>query len=92
MKFGKALRAAAVPEWLHAYVDYKALKQLIKQVIGAGGDRSSGDENSQDPRFSPPTASSMLPVTINVSIRRAAGGGAALAEEARYSKRPMTTS
>ena len=30
MKFGKKLAAAAHPEWAHAYVQYKKLKQAVK--------------------------------------------------------------
>ena len=32
MKFGETLAAAAVPEWRASYVDYGALKKVIKDV------------------------------------------------------------
>ena len=51
MKFGKSLRQMAVPEWLHAYVDYKGLKQFIKTLetrVG-GPDVRSASQLSQRP-------------------------------------------
>eukprot|EP00164_Ancoracysta_twista_P003826 GFYU01005133.1.p1 GENE.GFYU01005133.1~~GFYU01005133.1.p1 ORF type:complete len:1146 (-),score=237.64 GFYU01005133.1:88-3525(-) len=35
MKYGKKLRAEAIPEFKHAYMPYKELKQLLRQIVNA---------------------------------------------------------
>jgi SPX domain protein involved in polyphosphate accumulation len=47
MKFGKYLQDKARPEWRQAYVDYKGLKDLIKE---AAADAATTGETSFSPR------------------------------------------
>jgi len=35
MKFGKQILSQSVPEWMHNYLNYKALKTQIKRVVAA---------------------------------------------------------
>ena len=35
MKFGKQLLEAAHPAWQEHYIDYKALKQILRQITPA---------------------------------------------------------
>ena len=51
MKFGRFLEARVKPEWRSEYVDYKALKDLIKQAA------AESDEVGNGISFSPRTTS-----------------------------------
>merc|ERR1719158_1621227 len=44
MKFGKRLRAEAVPRWATEHVDYKALKRALRAALEAGDWLASGFE------------------------------------------------
>lgn len=66
MKFGKYLDSKARPEWRDQYMDYKALKDLIKEasdeLASAGyGPDGAGNELSFSPR------------TTSLTVARAAG-------------------
>lgn len=41
MKFGKLLRRQALAKWAHQYVDYKRLKQLLKEPSSSGAGQSA---------------------------------------------------
>ncbi|KAH0842851.1 Glycerophosphodiester phosphodiesterase GDE1 [Fonsecaea pedrosoi] len=43
MKFGRNLPRNQVPEWASSYINYKALKKLIKAAAAAGGEKQDGD-------------------------------------------------
>jgi SPX domain protein involved in polyphosphate accumulation len=48
MKFGKHLLSSALPEWLEAYLDYKALKRAIKVQAQTGSVLSPTSYNKSD--------------------------------------------
>ncbi len=43
MKFGQQLPRQQVPEWASAYIDYKALKRLIKAAKATEGTNGEPD-------------------------------------------------
>lgn len=43
MKFGQQLPRQQVPEWASAYIDYKALKKLIKAAKAVEGHNGEPD-------------------------------------------------
>lgn len=43
MKFGQQLPRQQVPEWASAYIDYKALKKLIKAAKAKTVEGQSGE-------------------------------------------------
>ena len=59
MKFGKQLQASLVPGWAPHYVDYKAMKQLLKGAPHTG--RQAGRETDE------PTARLHAFVTLLIS-------------------------
>lgn len=62
MKFGRFLEARVKPEWRSEYVDYKALKDLIKQAAAESENVGNGVS------FSPRTTS----LTVQRGARRGA--------------------
>lgn len=48
MKFGKALSQLCVPEWKKKYVDYKALKKIIKVLVKKLSSYTKADKENAD--------------------------------------------
>jgi hypothetical protein len=46
VKFAKTLKRELIPEWSEGYVDYKALKQTLKQISQSGPGHGPGGDIS----------------------------------------------
>lgn len=67
MKFGKYLESKARPEWRDQYMDYKALKDLIKEATDELASAGYGPGGT-----GPPGALSFSPRTTSLTVARAA--------------------